>query len=250
MSRGSCTDRNWGSGCTQYCQTTNPSGGGPLISCSVFEHQFACGGNSSACSNNANVFTLHGGDAFVLRSSQVTNSSDGSSQALSVGPDTVLTLAAGTAATSSSSASTTAAAAAPSVSETSADNNKDTSSSHGKFSAGAVAGAALGTGIPLLLALLGALFVIFRQRRQIKNLGQQEKSVASHSPQSHTPSPGQAQVSPQYQQQPYYAPSSSVGSPHYNNPPPAFQEAPPSEVNHEMAGDAMRSELPGNVKSM
>ncbi|KAK5729363.1 hypothetical protein LTR17_011993 [Elasticomyces elasticus] len=106
-----------------------------------------------------------GGNDFVLREVVVGGQS---SAALRISPSTTLTLAG-----SETSGQSTAGATQIAPAQTQTVTVTSTASSIAvntpkHYTAGDLAGAAAGTGVPLLLGLLGTLFVIFRLRRDLR----------------------------------------------------------------------------------
>ena len=133
----------------------DPSGGMPFTPCNNFEFTFACNVNDTACEDANPPFYLPKGSGIILRGNQVAAlEAPGSSVAMLVEPTTVLTAVQDTAGqarvtVTATSLATGAAAGA------------------GGFTAADVAGAAVGVGAPLLIALVFMGIVILRQRRQL-----------------------------------------------------------------------------------
>ncbi|PYH47028.1 uncharacterized protein BP01DRAFT_390173 [Aspergillus saccharolyticus JOP 1030-1] len=73
LSRGACTDPQWGSNCSQYCQDNNPTGGCSIINLEYTDgvSTYCCGtpvANSDdevVCPNNASSFEVPTGHAVV-----------------------------------------------------------------------------------------------------------------------------------------------------------------------------------------
>ena len=81
--------------------------------------------------------------------------------------------------------------------------------SDAEYTSGQMAGVGVGVGIPLLLTLLGAIFIIFRQRKQLR-------------PQRRSPSSEQLQhLQPAQSPGPAYSPPSN-----YSQPPASTQPGP------------------------
>ncbi|KAF2164898.1 hypothetical protein M409DRAFT_56255 [Zasmidium cellare ATCC 36951] len=142
VSRGSCTDKTWGSSaCTGYCKTDSPSGSIALTPCSDDggSSSFVCGLNASACDSSTGVFTMSGGGSFVLRPAQV--------RALI---EPVLNSS-----TAASSASQTTVTSCPS---------SEPSKPQGMYSAAQMAGLGCGLGLPLLFAICAAVFLFLREK--------------------------------------------------------------------------------------
>ncbi|PYI24417.1 hypothetical protein BO99DRAFT_298675, partial [Aspergillus violaceofuscus CBS 115571] len=73
LSRGACTDPQWGTGCSQYCQDNNPTGGCSIINLKYYDgvSTYCCGtpvaNNDSevVCPDNASSFEVQTGHAMV-----------------------------------------------------------------------------------------------------------------------------------------------------------------------------------------
>lgn len=151
MSRGSCTDKNWGPDCPDFCTTTKDAGIS-LFPCSIWGEIFSC--TWGDCSLN---FPINGGNGVALRPSQVSKlglpgALVSATDVLDVASVTA-TGAKGTTSPSSSSSSSSSSASVVS--------NDDGA----KYTAGEMAGVGAGVGAPLLLALMGALFLLWRERQ-------------------------------------------------------------------------------------
>ncbi|KAK4494146.1 hypothetical protein PRZ48_014444 [Zasmidium cellare] len=140
VSRGSCTDKTWGSeACTGYCKTDSPSGSIALTPCADNggSSSFVCGFNATACDSNTGVFTMSGGGSFVLRPAQV--------QALI---EPVL------------NSSTAASASQTTVTSCPSNSPKP----EGTYTAAQMAGLGCGLGLPLLFAICAAGFLFLREK--------------------------------------------------------------------------------------
>ncbi|KAK5112849.1 hypothetical protein LTR85_011076 [Meristemomyces frigidus] len=192
-SRGSCTDKDWGDGCAQYCQSDNPSGGMPLQPCDPGTMVFSCGANTTNCVDSVNTFVLAGGVDLILRGSMVAELQDGQSVALELSPSATLSAEQSTNTSGAASTITVTAAANTTSSTTTNDANQ--------YTAADVAGAAVGAGVPLLLGLAGAFFIIIHQRKKLR-----EAEVGTQSHESvHSP-PGIPYAGGYTDAKPYYAP--------------------------------------------
>lgn len=182
LSRGSCTDKNWGEGCVQYCKAVNIGGGMPIYPCRDLK-TWTCGGyNSSGQCDEDAKFEMEGANGFMLRPSQV-----GLEQGIIVNATTELDLVNATAtdnAALATSASTASAVAKPVQDES------------GKVSTGALVGAVVGVAVPLLLALAGAIFVIRKQRKQLRSVSATSPSTVGDYTQIHQPQQMQSRPSP------------------------------------------------------
>lgn len=133
---------------------------------------FACGSIDNCQSSN---FTMAGGREIVLRPAQVTALQTGS-EALTISPSTTLSVVDAANRNEATATSTNCTATAT---ETKLQSQNNTGAA---FTAGQLAGTGAGIGVPLLLALLGAGVVIYRQHNQLKSLVPSKASVpASHS---------------------------------------------------------------------
>ena len=175
VSRGSCTDSSWGEDCPQYCKSSmwrslsmlnssakadisclDPTGGNPMYPCEPFSSTWACGFNNTDCQTGDGTFTMEGGNGFILRGNQVAALEGGSSSvAILVEPTTTLTPATNDSASSPSGSTSSSATQSSSASAS-------TTSASQAFTAGDIAGAAVGVGVPLLLALIGAIVMFCR----------------------------------------------------------------------------------------
>ncbi|KAK5137829.1 hypothetical protein LTR08_006597 [Meristemomyces frigidus] len=194
LSRGSCTDKDWGDGCAQYCKDSNPGGGMALQACDPSTSSFSCQVNTTDCLDNSNIFVLSGGTNIILRD-VVTNGS--STHALAIAPTMTLSIAVDAVVTSVGSAAT--------VTVTAPANSTPSGASEAHYTTADLAGAAVGAGAPLLLALSAALFVIFSQRKKFRQSSPppqepQHGYVAGHTPASHYARiPQYSTLAPQHQ---------------------------------------------------
>lgn len=202
ISRGSCTDKTWGDGCPQYCYNSrsprcwlqprrptnsacltvpgscDDSQGCTVIVCDAWSRNFTCGYPNN-CLTGENTFSMSGGQAIVLRPTQVALlQPDESPAAITLPPSGILSVDPTLREAQTQPAFASSSARAPSMTSSAASAASATSSSSTascsppqaqQFSAGQVAGASAGTGIPLLCALAAAAFIIFRQRKQIRD---------------------------------------------------------------------------------
>lgn len=139
----------------------------PLSPCTVSAagSAWVCNLNTTACFDDGNIFPLAGGKNFILRDYQVAGIESGNNgSALEVSATTNLTCAA------------VATVTAPAKGQ--------------HYRAGNIAGAVAGTGVPLLVALMGALFYIYRQRRELQ---QQKERMLALPPQQQYPQSAQYQ---------------------------------------------------------
>ncbi|RAH51179.1 uncharacterized protein BO95DRAFT_492375 [Aspergillus brunneoviolaceus CBS 621.78] len=73
LSRGACTDPQWATGCSQYCQDNNPTGGCSIINLKYYNgvSTYCCGTpvanneSSVVCPDNASSFEVPTGHAMV-----------------------------------------------------------------------------------------------------------------------------------------------------------------------------------------
>ncbi|KAL3459004.1 hypothetical protein BJX64DRAFT_301614 [Aspergillus heterothallicus] len=73
LSRGACTDPEWGSGCPQYCRDNNPEGGCSIVNINYYlgVSTYCCGtliaNNESTviCPNNGSAFEVPTGHAMI-----------------------------------------------------------------------------------------------------------------------------------------------------------------------------------------
>ncbi|WPA99360.1 uncharacterized protein RHO25_003977 [Cercospora beticola] len=169
LSRGSCTDRSWGDNCAAYCRDANPGGGMPISACDVAGN-FACDiapQASRACANG-NTFKINEPFAIMLRPEQTLQL--GYTGGLEVFPSSNLT----SNITSNATASTRPPGSGP---PPAVIQQWCSGLSSKKYTAGAMAGVGAGVGIPLLLALVAALWYIKKLR------GQQQQRFVDPAPQ-------------------------------------------------------------------
>ena len=131
--------------------------------------KFACATSTSdACQND--VFEFGGDNGFILRAEQVAPIQKGDAVAIAVGPTTTLYPELKD---RSGNGTTVNVTASPG------------SGSSGRFSAGELAGANVATGAVFLLAVIGALIVIRKMRRELNVLRSErdaaEKPIVHHS---------------------------------------------------------------------
>ncbi len=193
LSRGSCTDRSWGPSCAQYCldggyfsipvlraligvrlmMEPDPSTfGAALVTCNGYTAPsiFACGTNNTDCLTDTNTFPIVGGTDFILRDVVVGGQS---SAALTISPTSTLNLVQDAQNTGVSTPSTSSSTTGPKISS----GIPAPTAPRRAYSAASLAGAVAGTGVPLLLALLGAIFIILRQRKELR---QRQRSQPDH----------------------------------------------------------------------
>ncbi|KAK8206156.1 hypothetical protein HDK77DRAFT_512969 [Phyllosticta capitalensis] len=153
--RGSCTDSEWGDGCTQYCREELPAEGAPLRLCnlSLTGSTFACGFPLSNCDEGVNTFTVTSYTLSVARATQLA------SWASSYGAEVVAT-------TSGVSGSSALPLATGSATGCAAD-----AGSADRYSDGDMAGVGVGVGVPLLLAALAALWLWRREVGRSRKMG-------------------------------------------------------------------------------
>ena len=185
VSRGSCTDKNWGQGCAQICADgksrprSNHGRSGLLTSapvatdvgvvlqpCNPAQNTFVCNLFNQSCDSSS--FTMEGANTIVLRPDQVEN---GSLQQRRINPTSTFVAS---------------------------SSNASNASSTG-FSTVDVIGIAVGIGVPLLAALSATTFIAISQRRRIRALKAEPKlskddsefinSAYAHSVPLHAPSP-------------------------------------------------------------
>jgi len=128
VTRGSCTDKTWGSeACAGYCKTVDTSSQVVITPCTSGDssNTFVCGLNTTDCQTDTNTFSLPSDMGIVLRPNQI---------AQLVG-------------SSLESATPSGAATAEG------------------FTAGALAGVAVGVALPLLVAL-GVIFYLLRREQR------------------------------------------------------------------------------------
>jgi hypothetical protein len=131
-----------------------PSGGAALQRCSSSKtpnNIFVCGlvndNHPGNCSNSSSQFSLSFDSDIILRSSQVAELQASNAVAMNISPATIFT---------------------PYCANSNATSHKTTISSGRGYTAAEVAGAAVGVGVPLLLALVGALVVVFSQKKELR----------------------------------------------------------------------------------
>lgn len=155
LSRGSCTDPNWGALCPQACKEENPGGGMSMSPCSITVsgkiQYFACGLNSTC----ENVTRVEGGSSIVLKQQQVADL--GYQRALEVSSTTILQSNLSSNASDAQNATCTAVATSSSPSPRSA-----------AYTAGQMIGVGLGVGLPLLIALAAAVVMVLNQRKKLR----------------------------------------------------------------------------------
>lgn len=129
----------------------NTDSGIPILNCDAILGTWVCGANGNSCDNDAVVFPIdtHAMNEIAIRPQ------DSSSSPTILGPSSVINNSSGT---DNGTEIITTVTVAPSV----------TGMSAAQFSAGQMAGVGAGVGVPLLLCLLGALFVITRQRKRLR----------------------------------------------------------------------------------
>ncbi|KAK3723621.1 hypothetical protein LTR37_001502 [Vermiconidia calcicola] len=160
ISRGSCTDQSWSdAACASHCTEVSTDVGIALQPCSQtsLESTFVCGLSNSDCIDDHNVFAVSDATNIVLRGLQVAALQGGKQQALTISPTTSLH--------DSSSGSEPANSTFQTVTATPSAVRTDA-----KFTTAQMAGVGAGVGIPLLLALLAAIFIILKQRREMRPL--------------------------------------------------------------------------------
>ena len=209
-----------------------------LVPCDPIAATFICGNGSTSCDKSSETFQLTESNCIVLRDYQAAAiQQSGSSVAILLQPDTTLSVivdsaSGGKTSTVTVTATTTASASACSSRE---------------FTAGSVAGASAGTGIPLLIMLISACIVISHLKKRIQQAEQERgpelapKQAPPIDHQSSFPSfPAPSNASPvlamPYVQQPIYGPQTSV-----------IPEVGDQGVR-EMGTDSARVELGGGVE--
>ena len=139
-------------------QVLDPTGGMPITPCDIYSVTFSCNVYNTACKDANPPFHIPDGNGVVLRGDQVAPlEAKDSSVAMLIEASTILT-AEGDASDDSAVGTHTVTVTATSK------------SSLETFSAADVAGAAVGAGVPFLIALLGAVVLIFHQRRKMKEM--------------------------------------------------------------------------------
>lgn len=76
VSRGSCTDKTWGSdACAGSCRTESPDASIAITPCTNDgdNSTFTCGISSTNCQDSSKTFPLSGGNSLVLRPSQIAS---------------------------------------------------------------------------------------------------------------------------------------------------------------------------------
>ncbi|KAK5676973.1 hypothetical protein LTS10_010737 [Elasticomyces elasticus] len=114
---------------------------------------FACGLNNSDCLDSTSTFNINGGTNVLLRDFQLGQAQ---TAAVELSPNTNYTYGS---LTGNATASTTAAARTATVTVWSRSSG---------YSTGSIAGAIIGVGAPLLIALAAAVFTIFRLRKKVR----------------------------------------------------------------------------------
>ncbi|EMC95578.1 hypothetical protein BAUCODRAFT_494277 [Baudoinia panamericana UAMH 10762] len=180
---------------------------------------------------------------FILRSSQVQNLEAGVPAAMLFTPKTNLSAAVNvsTSTNGSSSSNTTASCASNST------------SAAGIFTVGDVVGAAVGAGAPLLLALIGAIFVILSQQRKLKRQGVRETAPPENNASQYSQAPAayaepvqRSQWAPRLQDQaPFYSPQ-GYGQASYQDKSGGYHELTNAASVNEMPNDRPRMELDGH----
>ena len=144
-----------------YCNT---GFGCPTYLCDWQTAVWACGSVLACATDN---YTMTDGISIVLIPAQVVALVP-SSQALTIAPFATLSVADGVGGMNATTVTVMETATAPAMTTT----PPHQTSSDASFTAGQMAGASVGLGIPLLLALLAACMVIYRQRRRLNVLAQ------------------------------------------------------------------------------
>ncbi|KAK3053018.1 hypothetical protein LTR09_006082 [Extremus antarcticus] len=116
------------------------------------------------------IFACVGGTDFILRDVVVGGQS---SAALTISPTSTLNLVQDAQNTGVSTPSTSSSTTGPKISS----GIPAPTAPRRAYSAASLAGAVAGTGVPLLLALLGAIFIILRQRKELR---QRQRSQPDH----------------------------------------------------------------------
>ncbi|KAK4548902.1 hypothetical protein LTR36_008675 [Oleoguttula mirabilis] len=171
FSRASCTDESWAdSSCGKYCLDSADQGGGQYITACVAGGPFTCGLNTTLCMDDTDTFDIVGDTTIRLRDFQLGQAQTAAVE-LSPNANYTCDALAGNA-TASSTAETqtvTVSAGTQTVTVTAyAQSGIFTASSRSGFSTADIAGATVGTGAPLLLALAAAVFLIFRLRKKVR----------------------------------------------------------------------------------
>jgi len=244
----------------------DPSGGAALIVCDVQNNIYTCGINSTSCLDSSSTFVMTDAVDLLLRPTMVAKLEGATSSAMTIAPTDTLTVASA----SSTSGSTNADAATVTITATATANSSDSPSKslgNDQYSVGAVAGAAVGVGIPLLIALVGAILVILNQRKQLRRTGGEAYSDNAK-PHGYSPPSGYVPVSPSKHQRgmsnggyveskpsaaAYYAPAPQHSPPLHSMtstvPPQAghFREMVPTVGMGEMDTERERQELDGGM---
>ena len=153
--RGSCTDRNWGKGCPEYCQDFSTNGGRPLYPCSEVGLS-TYSGTARDCNS---TFVVEKWNP-VLRVSQVAPL--GYSAAVTLAATDTLGLPSSSPSTRTSVSTASSCAIATSTS-TAVPVNADA-----RFTSNDMAAVGAGVGVPLLLAVMGLAFLLYRQKESNK----------------------------------------------------------------------------------
>ncbi|KAK5739931.1 hypothetical protein LTR17_005027 [Elasticomyces elasticus] len=151
LSRASCTDQDWGDSCGQYCTTT--SNNGEWITACGPGGPFACGLNNSNCLDSTSTFNIDGGTNVLLRDFQLGQEQTAAAE---LSPNTNYTCGSFT---DNATFTGTAGVQAATVTAWTRSNGHSTMD---------LAGAIVGVGAPLLLALAAAVFTIFRLRKKLR----------------------------------------------------------------------------------
>ena len=202
-------------------QSTDPSGGMPFTPCDAADFTFACNVNASACRDANPPFYVPKGSGIILRGDQVAPlEAPGASVAILVEPTTTLYPA------KDSSDKTKVTVTATS-----------TATSGGGFTAADVAGAAVGVGAPLLVAMVCMIVVIIGQRRRLKEAknGAVEREKVDRDAYTRY-QPAVIQPAPTYTSSPISPPS--IAHQQYGR----FQEMENNHIN-EMSNDGVLSEM-------
>ena len=131
-----------------FC-SVNPSGGTPIMACSFAPSTFICDLNGTACAAGSGTFRMSDNDDFTLREDQVS------------------TAAAALGSTLAASGTGAATGTAATVTETL---SSAASEANGGFSSGDMAGVGAGVGVPLLLALIGVSFLLWKEKAKNKRI--------------------------------------------------------------------------------
>jgi hypothetical protein len=193
----------------------------PFTPCDAVDFTFACNVNASACRDANPPFYVPKGSGIILRGDQVAPlEAPGASVAILVEPTTTLYPA------KDSSDKTKVTVTATS-----------TVTSGGGFTAADVAGAAVGVGAPLLVAMVCMIMVIIGQRRRLKeakNVAVEREKVDRDAYMRYQPA--LIQPAPTYSSSPISPPS--IANQQYGR----FQEMENNHIN-EMSNDGVLSEM-------